>query len=75
MVAKNDSPRATLLRETSSDTKAAQLTSARLSHEEEMAVLRRQAAMINSSPESAKAFLIRAGLMTESGRLRRFIRD
>jgi hypothetical protein len=47
----------------------------RLTHEEEMALLRRQAAIINRTPESALAFLKRAGLVTPSGRWRRLIRD
>ena len=47
----------------------------RLTHEEEMAVLRRQADIINSTPESALAFLKSAGLLTANGRVRRFIRD
>ncbi len=47
----------------------------RLTHEEEMVVLRRQAILINKSPQSATDFLKRAGLMTPSGRWRQLIRD
>jgi hypothetical protein len=46
-----------------------------MSHEQEMEALRKQAAIINTSPESALAFLKRAGLVTPSGQWRRLIRD
>ena len=49
--------------------------SAQLTHEEEMALLHKQAAIINRTPESALAFLKRAGLVTRTGRWRRLVRD
>jgi hypothetical protein len=75
MTAKLSTHRASSRRTPSATVKASPLPAKRLSHEEEMAVLRRQAAQINSSPENAMAFLIRAGLVTPSGRWRQLIRD
>ena len=46
-----------------------------LTHKAEMALLKQQADIINSSPESALAFLKQAGLLTATGRVRRLIRD
>ena len=46
-----------------------------LAHEETMTALRRHTAIIGKTPESAKAYLVRAGLMTPSGRIRTLIRD
>ena len=49
--------------------------SARWTHEEEMALLEKQAAIIHSSPESALAFLKRADLVMRTGRWRRLVHD
>ncbi len=75
MTTKPSTRRASSHRTPSATVKASPLTAMRLSHEEEMAVLRKHGAQINSSPENATAFLIRAGLLTKKGHVRRFLRD